>query len=124
MAPPAGAGGKFFRGALEHGPCEIHAADSGGWAAATGDGTSQNEATVRAATDYTWKFSETGTLTQSFIVESGSDNTFMESASAVKARLVGNIALVASYTVKRNSSVPAGNEKTDTFTALSLEYAF
>ena len=65
-----------------------------------------------------------GAFVQTLIVESGSDNTYMESISEVKARLVGNIALVASYTIKRNSSVPVGSEKRDTFTAISLEYAF
>jgi hypothetical protein len=44
--------------------------------------------------------------------------------SAIKARLVGNLALVASYTLKRNSDVLPEIEETDTFTALSLEYAF
>lgn len=40
------------------------------------DGTTQNEATVRAATDYTWTFSETAEFAQVLVVESGSDNTF------------------------------------------------
>ena len=47
-----------------------------------------------------------------------------ESVTALKARLVGDLALVASYTVKHNTDVPALTEKTDTYTALSLEYVF
>ena len=86
--------------------------------------SSENEATLRGATDYTWNFSETGAFVQTFIVESGSENTYMESTSEVKANLVGNIALVGSYTIKRNTSVPVGSEKRDTFTAISLEYGF
>jgi putative salt-induced outer membrane protein len=88
------------------------------------DGTSENEATLRGATDFTWNFSETGSFVQTLIVESGSENTYIESVSEIKARLVGNIALVGSYTIKRNTSVPVGSEKRDTFTAISLEYAF
>jgi putative salt-induced outer membrane protein len=38
--------------------------------------------------------------------------------------IVGELALVLSYTIKNNSDVPAGVEETDTFTAISLEYAF
>jgi putative salt-induced outer membrane protein len=57
-------------------------------------------------------------------VEAGSENTYFESVTALKARLVGDLALVASYTVKHNTDVPALTEKTDTYTALSLEYAF
>jgi putative salt-induced outer membrane protein len=68
--------------------------------------------------------SETATFTQDLAVESGSTNTYMESKTALSARLVRNLALVASYTIKSNSEVPVGTEKTDTFTALSLEYAF
>ncbi len=88
------------------------------------DGTSQSEATILGATDYTWKFSETASFIQTLSIESGSDNTYMESVSELKARLVGNIALVASYAIKRNSSVPVGSVKRDTFTAVSLEYGF
>ena len=58
------------------------------------------------------------------MTEVGSDNTFTESVSRVTAQLLGNLALVASYTIKHNSDVPVGTEKKDTYTALSLEYAF
>ena len=44
--------------------------------------------------------------------------------TAIKATLIGDLALVASYTIKNNSEVPAGTEETDTYSALSLEYAF
>ena len=88
------------------------------------DGTSEEEVILRGALDYTWQFSETAEFGQDFSVESGSENTFIESVSEVKATLVGKLALVASYTIRRNTTVPAGSEKTDTFTALSLEYAF
>ena len=40
------------------------------------------------------------------------------------ARLVGALNLVASYTIRNNSDVPIGTEKTDTRSAISLEYAF
>jgi putative salt-induced outer membrane protein len=32
--------------------------------------------------------------------------------------------LVFSYTIKNNSDVPVGTEKTDTFTAINIEYPF
>jgi putative salt-induced outer membrane protein len=44
--------------------------------------------------------------------------------TAISAKLLGDLALVASYTIKHNSDVPLLTEKTDTYTALSLEYAF
>lgn len=88
------------------------------------DGTTENDAIMRAGLDYLWQFSETAQFTQVLAVESGSTNTYFESISALTARLVGDLALVASYTIKNNSDVPVGSEKTDTFTALSLEYSF
>lgn len=88
------------------------------------DGTTENEAIGRAGLHYLWQFSETAQFTQVLAVESGSENTYLEAVSALTARLAGDLALVASYTIKNNSDVPAGSEKTDTFTALSLEYSF
>lgn len=88
------------------------------------DGTETSDAVARAGLDYTWTFSETASFEQEVLVESGDTNTLIESVSALKARLIGELALVASFTVRNNSDVPAGTEETDTFSALSLEYAF
>lgn len=88
------------------------------------DGTDENEAILTGGLYYKWALSQTAAFTQDLMVESGSENTYLESRTALSASLVGNLALVASYTIKSNSDVPPGTEKTDTFTALSLEYAF
>lgn len=88
------------------------------------DGTMEDEFITRGALGYQWTLSETATFSQTLAVESGAVNTWIESVTAVKATVVGDLALVASYTVKNNSSVPAGSENMDRFTALSLEYAF
>jgi len=74
--------------------------------------------------NYVWTFSETSNLEQTIGVETGSDNTYLESVSAIRAKLLGDLAIVLSYTVYNNSDVPIGNEKTDKFTAISVEYAF
>ena len=88
------------------------------------DGTKENETIGTGGLYYRWKFSETAEFRQDLKVEAGSENTYLESVTAIKSRLVGDLALVASYTVKHNTDVPALTEKTDTYTALSLEYAF
>jgi len=87
-------------------------------------GATENETIVRGGAYYTWDFSETAQFRQDVTVESGGENTYTESVSAISAKLLGELALVASYTIKHNSDVPALTEKTDTYTALSLEYAF
>lgn len=88
------------------------------------DGSKESESIVRGGLHYVWKLSETASFTQVATVEYGRENTYTESVTALSAKLVGNLALVASYTVKNNSDVPPLTEKTDTYTALSLEYLF
>ena len=88
------------------------------------DGTEESETIFRGGLDYTWTLNGNAEFTQDVIVESGEENTYLESVTALSAKLVGDLALVASFTVKNNSEVLPGIEDTDTFTALSLEYTF
>ncbi len=88
------------------------------------DGTEESETVFRGGLEYRWQISETAEFRQDLAVESGDTNTYLESVTALSARVLGNLALVASYTVKNNSDVPVATENTDTYTALSLEYSF
>ena len=88
------------------------------------DASKEDELIVRGGLDYKWIFSGTAEFNQGFVVESGDKNTYLQSVTALKAKLVGSLALVASYTVKNNSEVPVATEKTDTYSALSIEYTF
>lgn len=88
------------------------------------DGSMEDETILRAGLSYRWKLAENAEFRQDFVLESGAENTYRESATSLSATLIGNFALVASYTVKNNSVVPALTEKTDTYTAVSLEYTF
>ena len=88
------------------------------------DGTDESETIITGGLYYKWSISENSEFTQDLLVEAGDENTYSMSRTAISATLLGDLALVASYTIKNNSKVPLGNEKTDTFTALSLEYSF
>lgn len=88
------------------------------------DGTSEEEFIIRAGVDYTWQFSETANFTQEVILESGDENTYLVSLTAVSAKLYEDLALVVSYTIKNNSDVPVDRDNRDTFVAVSLEYLF
>jgi len=88
------------------------------------DDTSESGAIATLGMDYRWAFSETSNFEQGISIEAGSDNTYLESVSAVRAKLLGDLAIVLSYTVRHNTDVPVGSEKTDKFTAVSLELAF
>ena len=87
-------------------------------------GLKEDEVIFRGGGYYTWAFSETAEFTQNLTIESGGENTYLESFTGVSASLVGDLALVASFTVKHNTDVPPLTEETDTYTALSLEYLF
>jgi len=88
------------------------------------DGTSENEAVLRAGLYYKWHFSETAEFRQDLTAEGGDLNTLVISVTELSAQLIGDLAIVASYTIKHNTDVPPLTEETDTYTALSLEYAF
>ena len=87
-------------------------------------GIKDNETVFSGAMDYTWKLNDTAEFSQDLSAESGGDNTYLESVTALSTKLLGGLALVASYTVKHNTDVPPTLDKTDTYTALSLEYKF
>ena len=99
-----------------------------------GAGARQTEAQVteeknddiigRARVAYKWNFSETSNFGETLKVESGDSNTFTESVTELRMSLVGKLFALASYTVRTNSDVPPGTEKTDTVTALSLGWTF
>ncbi len=88
------------------------------------DGATSEEAIARASLDYDWTLNSTTSFAQELVVESGSSNTRTESVSALRARLFRDIALVVSYRLRRDTDVPPGSVRTDTFSSISLEYAF
>ncbi len=88
------------------------------------DGTDENEFTGRLSGDYTWTFSENASFTQKLSVTESSSNTFTQSLTELRAKVIGALNLVLSYAVQHNSDVLPGTEKTDTYTTISLEYAF
>ncbi len=87
-------------------------------------GVTEDETVFRGGMYYKWLISETSEFRQDVTAEGGEDNTYVESVSALSAKVFGDVALVASFTVKHNTDVAPTLEKTDTYTALSLEYAF
>lgn len=88
------------------------------------DGTSEDSSIARLSMDYTFQLSDTAEFKQRIGIENGSDNTYTESVTSLSADVWTDLAIVLSYTIKRNSDVPIGSVKKDTFTAVSLEYSF
>jgi len=88
------------------------------------NGTSEDEAIVFLGSSYRLTISDSSAFTQTLGIEHGSDNTYTQAVSALSAEIQENLAIVLSYTIKNNSDVLPGTEKTDTFTAISIEYGF
>lgn len=88
------------------------------------DGSMEDDAILRLAGAYERNISESATFNQDLVVETGEANTYAESISGLKLRINGNLYAKLSYTVKHNDTVPAGSEKTDTYTAVNLSYEF
>jgi len=84
----------------------------------------QDGGVITAGGDFAWKISDNATFEQVLAIFSTSDNTFTESITRLHAGLIGNVGLSLSYTVRNNSDVAPELEKTDTYTAASLEYSF
>lgn len=95
-------------------------------------GESQDSAIGLVRGLFSWKLSENATFSERAGVRSGSNNTYVDSITELKANLTGALALVVAYTVRYNSETtldtsvdpPQNFDKTDTFTTVSLEYAF
>ena len=87
-------------------------------------GDSETEAVLRGAVDYLHKFSKTSEFHQGVLVLAGEDNTSVDTVSAIKANIIGNLALEVAFKVKHNTDPPADKEETDTATSLSLVYGF
>jgi len=89
-----------------------------------GDGDDNEEAIARLAGLYKLKLTEKSEFQQDVTVETGKETTITKSVSAITAQIVGAMAMKASFTVRHDSSPPAGTEKTDRQTALTLVYSF
>jgi len=87
-------------------------------------GASDNEYTVRGAAKLAWKISETSVFTEDLSSDVGENVTVTKSVTALTAQVNGSLATKITYTIKNTSDVPAGIEKTDTETAVTLVYSF
>lgn len=88
------------------------------------EGQLENELMLRLAGDLKWKLNNTAEFSETASTEIGEDVTISKSVTALKARVVGALAMKLAYTIKNTSKVPVETKKTDSETALTLVYAF
>ena len=90
---------------------------------ATGTDTERN-VVYSAGGEFIWQISETAKFEQLANAKIASDNTAWETVSRIKLTIVEKLALSVGYTIQGNTDVSADVEKTDRYTAITLDYAF
>lgn len=83
----------------------------------------ENEFIGRGYADFSWRLTDNTKLTDTFLVESGRLNTFVQNDLGLQVAMSDRLALKLGYQVRYNSDVDAGYKKTDTVTMLNLVYA-
>ena len=87
-------------------------------------GFSESEAIVRGLLDYTRQITGNTEFTNRFLVESGSDNTFIQNLTALSVAMNDKFAVKLGFEYRNNSDVPPGVDDTDTITSANLVYNF
>lgn len=87
-------------------------------------GDTEGEGILRGAIDFSHALSDTATLVNSFLLESGSDNTFLQNDFGVAVSINQSLALKAGLQARHNSEVGPLVKKTDTLTTMNLVYTF
>lgn len=85
-------------------------------------GDEDSEVIFRGTADFEHGFSETTSVINAFIVESGSSNTYVENALALQVKMSTKLALALGYTIRHNTDPSSGFEKTDKLTTINLVY--
>ncbi|MEE4299387.1 MAG: DUF481 domain-containing protein [Pseudomonadales bacterium] len=75
---------------------------------------------ARGLADYTVQLTDTTELFNTFLVEAGEDNTFIQNDFGIAVKINAAFSLKAAYQVRRNSETPDGTEGVDTLTTVNL----
>lgn len=84
----------------------------------------ENNLVGRGKLDFSHKLTDSTTLYDTFLFESGKDNTFMQNDIGVQVAMNERFALKAGYQIRRNSETQPGVKKNDSLTTLNLVYNF
>ena len=87
-------------------------------------GEKEDNAIARAAMIWEHKFTATTLLYDRLLVESGSDNTFVQNALGIEVKIAERFALGLDYSVRHNTDVLPGTEETDQVFTANLVYGF
>lgn len=86
-------------------------------------GETSTEPVLRGKLDYVWALSETASLSNNFLVEAGSDNTFAKNITALTADIANNFGIQLAYEIRHNTDVDDPANNTDFLTTVNLVYS-
>jgi putative salt-induced outer membrane protein len=88
-------------------------------------GMSEDGAILRGRLDYKWTISESTEFANLFLVEAGSDNTYVQNDTSIAVAINSRFALKAAFQVRYNSDPPPETlDDTDTQFTTNLVYNF
>ena len=85
-------------------------------------GESEDGVIFRGDLGFDHQLTDTTKIVERFLVETGSDNTYLQNDIGLEVSINGALALRLGYQVRHNSDVLPGTEKTDTLTTIGLIY--
>jgi len=87
-------------------------------------GVSESEAIIRGLVDYSRQITDNTVFTNRLLIESGSDNTFLQNVTDLSVAMNDKFAMKFGFEYRNNSDVPLGVDDTDTITSATLVYNF
>lgn len=86
------------------------------------NGNDEEDAIVRFAETFSWKFSESSTLDQNLNSEYGDSNTITRFGISLTSQVSGALSTKLGYNLKHSSDVPAGSKSVDREAVVTLVY--
>ena len=84
----------------------------------------QDDMIVRGAVDFSHQLTDTTRIYDKFLVEAGSDNTYIQNVAGIEVKMTDSLALGLSYDVRHNTDVLPGTKKTDQVLTANLVFGF
>ena len=84
----------------------------------------ESEMVARGLANYKYRLTENTAFEDTFLMEAGSKNTYLQNDAGVAVSMTRKLALKVGFQVRHNSDVLPGTKKTDTLTTTNLVYSF
>ena len=85
-------------------------------------GESEDGVIFRGDLGFDHQLTGTTKIVERFLVETGSENTYLQNDLGLEVTIEGSLGLRVGYQVRHNTETPPGIDKTDTLTTVSLIY--